>query len=178
MLDIVVTNRHLCKGNFLYTIKKSLIHKPFALLLREKDLPRDDYLALARQVNDLCTAHRVSLIPHTHPVPGIPRLQVPFHLATEELAAQFRLSISIHSVEETRISQDLGASFVIAGHIFETPCKAELPARGLDFLKNICEAVTIPVFAIGGITVDNAQSCIEAGAAGVCNMSYWMEESS
>ena len=40
-----------------------------------------------------------------------------------------------------------------AGHIFATDCKKGLPPRGLDFLKNVCDAVLIPVYAIGGINI-------------------------
>jgi thiamine-phosphate pyrophosphorylase len=175
MLDIVITNRLLCKGNFLDAIEKALIHKPFAVILREKDLPRDKYIALTKDVNRLCEAHGVPLITHSLAVPGIPRLHMPFHMATEQLAREFQLSLSIHSVEEARTAEALGASFVIAGHVFATQCKPGLPPRGINFLREVCESVAIPVFAIGGITGDHAQACIDAGAAGVCRMSYWME---
>jgi len=175
MLDIVITNRRLCKGDFLYTIEKALIRKPYALILREKDLPPDKYIALSREVNALCEAHNVLFIPHSHPVPGTPRLHVPFHLASEETARKYSLSVSVHSLEEARAAQALGASLLIAGHVFPTRSKPGLPPRGLDFLREICANVSIPVFAIGGVTGQNAQSCMDAGAAGICRMSYWME---
>ena len=175
MQEIIITNRHLCQGNLLDALSKALIHKPFAVLLREKDLPADKYIALTREVDRLCRAQGVPLIPHTHPVPGIPRLHLPFHLATKEQAEQFQLSLSIHCVEEARRAEELGAAFVIAGHVFDTQCKPGLAPRGLDFLREVCSSVNIPVFAIGGITGQNAQRCIDAGAAGVCRMSYWMQ---
>lgn len=177
MLDIVVTNRHLCKGDFLYTIENALMHKPFALILREKDLPRDEYLALAGQVNSLCNAHDVIFFPHTHPLPDCPNLHLPFAMASADLAQNYALSVSVHSVEEAQIAALLGAKFVVAGHIFDTPCKPDLPARGLEFLHAVCKAVDIPVFAIGGISVQHVQQCRDAGAAGLCRMSYWMEAS-
>ena len=175
MLDIVITNRHLCKGNFLVAIEKALVHKPFAMLLREKDLPRDKYITLTGAVDRICKAHGVPLIPHTHVVPGIPRLHLPVALADKQKAEMFDLSLSVHSLEEARRAEEMGAAFVIAGHIFATQSKAGLPPRGLDFLREVCGSVRIPVFAIGGITSGNAQLCIDAGAAGACRMSYWME---
>ena len=175
MLEIVVTNRSICKGDFLYTIEQALIHKPFALLLREKDLPPDKYLTLSGEVSRLCAARGVPMIAHTHPVPGVPRLHLPFHMASARLAREFTLSVSVHSVEEARQAESLGADFVIAGHIFETQCKPGFASRGLDFLRSVCESVRVPVFAIGGITVQNAAQCAAAGAAGICRMSYWME---
>ena len=49
-------------------------------------------------------------------------------------------------------AEKLGADYLIAGHIFNTPCKQGTPGRGLDYLRRVCESVSIPVFGIGGIT--------------------------
>ena len=54
-------------------------------------------------------------------------------------------------------AERLGAAYVTAGHIFTTDCKKGLPPRGLDFLKNVCDAVTIPVYGIVGIKFDPHQ---------------------
>jgi len=110
----------------------------------------------------------VPLIAHTYPVEGLP-LHVPFSFDMPPGA-----SVSIHSAEEAKRAEELGARFVIAGHIFETQSKPGIRPRGLAFLRDICESVDIPVFAIGGITDENAQDCIAAGAYGICRMSYWM----
>jgi len=66
--------------------------------------------------------------------------------------------------EALQVEQD-GADYVALGHIFETSTKQkDYPPRGLGLLKDVCEAVSIPVVAIGGITIDNAPQVIEAGA--------------
>lgn len=174
MREIVVTNRHLCK-DFWVALERALAQKPYAVVLREKDLSRDEYISLAFKVNALCENHGVMFIPHTFEVPGVFRLHLPFHLASKEYAENFHLSLSIHSVEEAQKAQALGANFVVAGHIFETKSKPELKPRGLDFLYAVCKSVDIPVFAIGGISSENAQSCMDVGAAGVCKMSCFME---
>ena len=55
-----------------------------------------------------------------------------------------------------------------AGPVWDTPSKADAaPALGLDGLREICAAVSVPVVAIGGIDASNAGACIAAGAAGV-----------
>lgn len=51
-------------------------------------------------------------------------------------------------------AQALGATYLLAGHIFDTSCKPGLPGRGLDFLAQVCAAVPLPVYAIGGITAE------------------------
>ncbi|MCL2300803.1 MAG: thiamine phosphate synthase [Firmicutes bacterium] len=174
MLEIAITNRHICKGNYFTQIEKVASQRPFAVLLREKDLDFDKYMTLSNEANRICAAHDVPLIAHTYAVPGIPRLHVPFALANEALARKYQLSVSVHSPEEARRAEAMGADFVIAGHIFATGSKPGVPPRGLGFLREVCGSVRIPVFAIGGITVENAQPCLGAGAAGICRMSYWM----
>lgn len=86
--------------------------------------------------------------------------------------------MSVHSLEEVKEAEVLGAAFVIFGHVFETDCKPGLPPRGLTALKEICAGVSIPVYAIGGVNEENSPLCVEAGAAGVCMMSGFMEMSS
>ena len=68
-----------------------------------------------------------------------------------------RLGISIHSVEEAKEAEQLGASYLTAGHIYATDCKRGLPPRGLGFLKEVCREVSIPVYGIGGIKFDEEQ---------------------
>jgi thiamine-phosphate pyrophosphorylase len=86
----------------------------------------------------------------------------------EALAAGLILGRSASSVEEAKAAQAEGASYVGAGPVWSTPSKPDAdPAIGLDGLREICEAVSTPVVAIGGIDVSNARACIEAGAAGI-----------
>jgi thiamine-phosphate pyrophosphorylase len=78
------------------------------------------------------------------------------------------LGTSASSVEEARAGEQLGASYVGAGPVWATPSKPDAdPPIGLEGLREICEAVAIPVVAIGGVDAANAPACIAAGAAGV-----------
>lgn len=155
--EIAVTNRKLCSGDFLAQITKIASHKPWAVLLREKDLGVFQYTALALQIALKC--EDVPLITHTYQIKGLP-FYPPW--------------ASVHSIKEAKRAQELGAEFIIAGHIFETQSKPGLPPRGLPFLRDVCASVSIPVFAIGGVTEQNAGQCVAAGAFGICRMSYWM----
>lgn len=86
----------------------------------------------------------------------------------EALAARLMLGRSASSVEEAKAAEAEGASYIGAGPVWATPSKPDAdPAIGLERLRAICEAVSIPVVAIGGIDVSNARACIEAGAAGI-----------
>ncbi|HET6642099.1 MAG TPA: thiamine phosphate synthase [Gaiellaceae bacterium] len=86
----------------------------------------------------------------------------------DALAAGLMLGRSASSVEEARVAEAEGASYIGAGPVWATPSKTDADAPiGLEGLRAICEAVSIPVVAIGGVDVSNARACIEAGAAGI-----------
>lgn len=176
---ICVTDRTLCREDFLKRIEKIARAKPSAVLLREKDLERKEYLALARDVFALCDQWQTPLILHRFwrdaPLIGVNCAHVPLPILQKEPQAEQAglgaLSSSCHSLEEAARCQALGCNFLIAGHIFATDCKKGVAGRGIDFLKNVCEAVKIPVFAIGGICADNIRAVKQSGARGACVMS-------
>ena len=84
------------------------------------------------------------------------------------------LGASCHSVEDALLARKLGCTCLTAGHIFATACKPGLEPRGLEFLRAVCAAVDVPVYAIGGISPENIAAVREAGAAGACVMSGFM----
>ena len=86
-----------------------------------------------------------------------------------------RIGTSIHSVEDAVFAESHGADYITAGHIFTTDCKKGLPGRGVDWLKSICNAVSIPVYAIGGISDANVSLLSDGNIAGYCMMSASMK---
>ena len=177
MSDIIcVTNRKLCSEDFLVRLEKIAAAAPKAVILREHDLSAGDYTDLAIKAAEICGKYGVPLIPHRHFIPGIDYVQLKME-ALEECADMigFRYTgVSVHSPEEAVRAEEKGASFLIAGHIFPTDCKKDLPPRGLEYLKDVCRAVSIPVFGIGGIAPENYQDVRETGASGACVMSALM----
>ena len=88
--------------------------------------------------------------------------------AERAVEAGLLLGTSASSVAEARAGERLGAAYVGAGPVWETPSKPDAdPPIGLDGLGEICAAVSVPVVAIGGIDASNAGDCVRAGAAGV-----------
>jgi thiamine-phosphate pyrophosphorylase len=84
------------------------------------------------------------------------------------LAAGLMLGLSASSVQEAIEAEARGAAYIGAGPVWATPSKLDAdPAIGLEGLAAICEAVSIPVVAIGSVDATNAADCIRAGAAGV-----------
>lgn len=95
-------------------------------------------------------------------------------MSNEEKSVFRIIGASCHSPEEAAEAQRLGCSYVTAGHVFATDCKKGMEPRGLRFLKEVCDAVTIPVYGIGGIGPGNISQVRETGAAGACVMSRLM----
>ncbi len=91
------------------------------------------------------------------------------------ILSRFRIiGASCHSVQDALEAQALGCTYITAGHVFATDCKKGVPPRGLAFLHEVCESVSIPVYAIGGINEENYPQVLQAGAAGACVMSGLM----
>ena len=182
---ICVTNRKLCQDNFLDRINMIAEGKPYAVMLREKDLALCEYEALTIKVKHICSNNKVMLIIN-HNIEVALKLCIPnIHLSMMELRKyKNQLDIfdnvgaSVHSMEEAMEAQKLGADYIIAGHIYSTSCKQGVPPRGLSFLEGICSKIKIPVFAIGGITSDKKSEILKTGAKGMCIMSEIMNCSS
>ncbi len=180
---LCVTSRALCAGRFLEQLERIAAAGPAGILLREKDLPLEDYVALAREALEICGRHQVPCLLHAFPEAARrlnhPLLHMPLGVLRampEEERRAFRvLGASCHSVEDAREAERLGCTYITAGHVFSTACKAGLAPRGLEFLREVCGAVSIPVAAIGGITPERWESVRAAGAAGACLMSSLME---
>ena len=104
---IAVTNRHLCSRPFTEQITRVCKLHPKALILREKDLPEEEYFSLARQVKEICEQFKVPFIPHFYPAVarelGCDRLHLPLPLLLEnpKVVSDFHtVGTSIHSVSE------------------------------------------------------------------------------
>ncbi len=183
MSDIIcVTNRKLCNENFLARIEKLAAAHPAGIILREKDLSEKEYIKLAGEVIEICKGYNTPCILHTFA--GAAKrldcrsLHLPLNilaaLGSEDKTGFDVLGASCHSAEDAVKAEWLGCTYITAGHIFDTDCKKDLPGRGLDFLQRICESVSIPVYAIGGISSGNIDEVRKHGAAGACVMSAAM----
>ena len=196
----IITNRKLCENENLErqiekifsAYEKKIILKNFeivALTLREKDLDKNKYLNLVKKIYPICKKYRIDLILHQNYDLNLDKKYKigGFHLSyeifkslnkniREKLIKKYkRIGVSIHSLEEARKVENLGASYVVAGHIFETDCKKGLEPRGLNFIKELSSILTIPIFAIGGINEENSNLVLNSGAFGVCMMSSLMK---
>ena len=180
---ICVTSSHLAGEPFFSQLEKVASAGVSAVILREKDLDGKDYEKMARTAGEICGKAGIPLYLHSY-AKAAERLSIRrIHMSlpgflsmTEQEREWFReIGVSVHSAKEALQAEEAGASYVTAGHVFRTDCKKDLEPRGLSFLEEVCKAVRIPVYAIGGINPENAQSCLDVGAAGICLMSSLMQ---
>lgn len=149
--------------------------------IREKDLPGRALSELVREalrrvplnfrilVNDrLDVAYTTGAAGVHLGEESLPVSEVKRFLREQNRAGKFLIGSSSHSLESALEAQRVGANYVIFGPVFATPSKAKFgEPQGVQRLAEVCEKVALPVLAIGGITLKNAQECVRAGAAGI-----------
>lgn len=179
---IAVTNRNLCEIDFLTRLQQIQDRKYDdydLMILREKDLSEEEYFDMSKkvlQINPDCILHNFIDV-------AIRLKHNNIHLSMEMLRDNIEklnenisfIGASIHSLKEALEAEKLGASYVIYGHIFPTDCKKGVKPRGLSTLEEIVKALTIPVYAIGGIDKVNINQVLGVGVAGICQMSLAMK---
>lgn len=182
---IAVTNRRLCKGDFEKQVRLLVECNVDYIVLREKDLKESEYEQLAKAVMELCEgSHTVCVL---HKFVNVAQrlkaeaihLSVPDAKTHADVLNEFKLvGVSTHSVEQVKEAQECNADYVFFGHVYQTECKKGVAPRGIEQLKEICYEANVPVYAIGGINTENAAEALQAGADGICVMSFGMQASS
>jgi thiamine-phosphate pyrophosphorylase len=84
------------------------------------------------------------------------------------------VAVSCHNEAEVAAAEKAGADFVVFGPVFGKRDATEMSAAGPDLLRTVCPS-NIPVFALGGVTVENAAMCADAGAKGVAGIRLFQE---
>jgi thiamine-phosphate pyrophosphorylase len=140
---------------------------------RLKDVPRVDVVERGRATRSLCARHGVTFVVNDDVEAALMLGADGVHLGRDDEGADrarehgLLLGLSAASLDEARAA-DGQADYLGVGPVWATPSKPDAdPPIGLEGLREICEAVSIPVVAIGGIDESNAGDCIRAGAAGV-----------
>jgi thiamine-phosphate pyrophosphorylase len=144
--------------------------------LRGKQKSLDELTDLAAELHHITSRSSIPLIVNDHaqiacrvPVEGVHVGQDddPIAVAREKAGRKVIVGKSTHSLAQAIAAQSEGADYIGFGPIFATPTKPEYKPIGLADIKRVHADVTLPIFCIGGIKIDNLDQIIAAGAQSV-----------
>ena len=173
----LVTNRYQDSlENFLEKVETACRSGVTIVQLREKNLTTNQYYQLAKQVKEITDAYQVPLIIDDRldvclavDAAGlhIGDDELPVSVARQVLGSEKILGVTAKTVKRALEAEEGGADYLGTGAIFPTTTKENAPITLISTLKTICQAVAIPVVAIGGLTSENIDQLIGTGIAGV-----------
>ena len=178
----VITDRSLARGRSHDEVVAAALQGGAGIIqLRDKDAPRDERLATARRLARLCRDAGALFIvnddPHLAAEAGADGVHVgPSDTSPDEarriMGPRAIVGWSIKdSVETAERAAELGVSYVAVGSIFPTATKPGAQPVGLDALRRVRAAVSLPLAAIGGISRGNLAAVVAAGADMACVIS-------
>lgn len=182
LLLYAVTDRHwLAEGETLYSaVERALKGGATFIQLREKNLEEDKFMAEAGEIKGLCARYGVPFVVNDNVDIAVTMDADGVHVGQSDMeAGDVRakigpdkiLGVSAHTVEQAKSAQAQGADYLGVGAVFPTGSKDDADEVSHDTLKAICQAVDIPVIAIGGITVDNTPKLSGSGICGIAVIS-------
>ena len=176
-----VTDRHWLGNQTLFDqVKEALDGGATCIQLREKQLDDKTFLQEAIEIQKLCKEYHVPFIVNdnvniakTMHADGIHVGQSDMEAldVRKELGKDVILGVSAQTVEQAKKAEAHGADYLGVGAVFPTGSKDDAEDVSYETLKAICEAVSIPVIAIGGITQDNVKELAGSGIVGIAVIS-------
>ena len=181
MVLYAITDRHWLNGESLYQqVEKALQGGVTFLQLREKKLDKELFMKEAREIKELCRKYKVPFIINDNVEIAKAIDADGVHVGQSDMeAGDVRaklgpdkiIGVSTQTVEQAILAEKHGADYLGVGAVFPTTSKDDAAEVSYDTLKAICEAVSIPVVAIGGITQENVSTRAGSGICGIAVIS-------
>ena len=181
LLLYAVTDRHWLNGRSLYeVVRESLEGGATFIQLREKSLDKEAFLEEAAELKKLCRYYSVPFVINDNVDIAIETNADGVHVGQSDMeVGRVRdklgpgkiIGVSAGTVEEAILAEKRGADYLGVGAVFPTGSKDDAIDVPYDTLKAICEAVSIPVVAIGGITKENVRQLSGSGICGAAVIS-------
>lgn len=177
LLLYAVTDRYWLNGDTLLNqVERAIKGGATFVQLREKNMSHDEFLAEAKEIKELCAKYKVPFVINDEVDIAIEIDADGVHVGQSDMnAMDVRaligpdkiLGVSAQTVEQAKLAKENGADYLGVGAVFPTGSKDDADEVSHEELKKICDAVDIPVIAIGGITSDNV---IELSGSGICGI--------
>ena len=182
MLLYAITDRAWLKeGETLEEVVEDVLKSGATFLqLREKIQGHEEIVEMAKKLQALCKKYKVPFVVNDDIMAAkemdadgvhIGQSDMEYTKAREILGPDKIIGVSAGNLQEAKEAERVGADYIGVGAVFHTDTKKDATSLTMDQLKEICEAVSIPVVAIGGISVDNALELKGTGIDGICVIS-------
>jgi thiamine-phosphate pyrophosphorylase len=178
----VITDTHLIpRSRFAATVEAAVRGGATMVQLREKETPPDEMIRLGRELLAVTRRYGALLIVNDHPAVAreigadgvhVGREDPPVEEARALLGPDVIIGASCYGdLDRAVAAEQAGADYVAFGTPFPSPTKPKRTDISLHIFQEAKRRVHVPVFAIGGITLANAQQVIDAGADGIAVVS-------
>ena len=181
---MLVSDRSLCAGvdGLVAAVNPAVTGGVDAVQLREKDMPSEELLPLARRLRQAMEGRAVAtgrqaLLLVNGPLAvalaaeadgvHLPEDAPPVHRPREG----FLVGRSVHSLAAARRAEAEGVDYLIAGPVYETRSHPGREAAGLALIEEVARSVRIPTLAIGGVNAGRVEEVVRAGASGIAVIS-------
>jgi thiamine-phosphate pyrophosphorylase len=179
----LVTDKSDDVEKFLKTIEEAIKGGVSVVQIREKTADTLDFYNLALKVKEITEKHNVPLIINDRVDVALAVDAEGVHVGQSDMPCDVTralvgpdkiVGVSAATIEEARKAESDGADYIGAGAVFPTATKDDAPKITKKDLKEIVESISIPVVAIGGITLNNAHELNDTGIAGLSVVSAIM----
>ena len=157
-------------------VEEAILGGATMIQLREKNISLDEYISIAREIKELTDKYNIPLIINDQVEVALACGAAGVHVGQSDMDASIVrakigpnkiLGVSAKTVKEAVLAEKACADYLGVGAVFPTSTKRDAVLVSLETLKNICNSVSIPVVAIGGINEENIIKLKSSGIAGI-----------
>ena len=181
LLLYAVTDRGCLKGKTLeYAVEQAILGGVGIVQLREKNIAEDELIKEAEKLLKICHKYNVPLIINDNYMAALKCGADGVHVGIEDAPVaeirriagkDFIIGATAKTVEQAKLAEKTGADYLGVGAVFPSTTKTNAVRITPQQLKEICECVSIPAVAIGGITEENVNEIKACGHCGIAVVS-------
>jgi len=182
-LCYITDRKALAPGDLPHRIRAAVGAGVDLVQIREKDLATRDLTALVQQAVEAAQGSSTRIVVNDRLDVALALDAAGVHLGRQSLPPEavrrivpkgFLVGVSCHSLREAKAAQAAAADYIVFGPVFETASKRQYgPPVGLAQLRDAAAKISIPVLALGGITLERVKPCLDAGASGIAGISIF-----